>query len=169
MLVVQMHGEPGSGKSAVARALGTALPAVVLDKDVLKAALLRAGIADPLAGMASYETLFDVAVAIVRQGHDIIIDCPVFWPMVERGSRRVADEAGATYVMLECICPDRDELRRRLATRDAPASQPRVPYDFSHTPGTIEPSCERFTLDTTRPLDEVVAAALGYIRAGVPR
>ena len=44
-VVVQMHGMPGSGKSTVARELGQRIAAVVLDKDVIKAALLRSGVA----------------------------------------------------------------------------------------------------------------------------
>ena len=38
-MVVIMAGLPGSGKSTVARALAERLPATVLDKDVIRAAL----------------------------------------------------------------------------------------------------------------------------------
>ena len=67
--------------------------------------------------------------------------------------------------MIECVCPDRDELVRRLATRDALKSQPRVPLDLRRHPGTIVVDCERLTLDTTRPLAELINEALVYIRA----
>lgn len=166
-LIVQMHGEPGSGKSAVARELGRRMGAVVLDKDVIKAALLRSGVMDPTAGMASYEVLFDVAMTTVRQGYSVVIDSPVYWPMVEAGSRRVADECGAAYAMVACVCEDRDELARRLADRNALPSQPRAPYDLAGTPGAIEPSCGRLVIDTTRPLDEIVEEALAYVWGGV--
>ena len=43
IIVVQMHGEPGSGKSTLARALAPRIDALVLDKDIIKAALLRSG------------------------------------------------------------------------------------------------------------------------------
>lgn len=39
--LVQMAGSPGAGKSTLAAALGKALPAVVLDKDVVKSRLLE--------------------------------------------------------------------------------------------------------------------------------
>ncbi len=43
MIVVQMHGEPGSGKSMLARALGESMGAVVVDKDGIGAALMAEG------------------------------------------------------------------------------------------------------------------------------
>lgn len=165
MLVLQMHGEPGSGKSTLARALAAALNATVLDKDVIKAALLRAGAPEALAAPASYEAFFALGAHLLRQGRSVILDSPAFWPEVEVNSRRIAGEAGAAWLMIECVCPDRQERTRRLATREALASQPRAPLGRT---STAEPACARLTLDTTRPLDEIVAAAVTYVRDGVP-
>ena len=163
--IVQMHGEPGSGKSTIARAIGAALPAVVIDKDVIKAALLRSGIVEAQAAAGAYEVYFDLARHVIAQGQSVILDNPVFWPRVEQNWKRLADDAGSPHTMIECACPDRDELVRRLATRDALESQPRVPLDLRRHPGTIVIDCERLTLDTTRPLAELIDEALVYIRA----
>jgi hypothetical protein len=43
LFLLQMAGRPGSGKSSLARVVGRATSAVVLDEDVLKTALLNAG------------------------------------------------------------------------------------------------------------------------------
>lgn len=168
MLVIQMHGEPGSGKSTVARAIAPHIGAVVIDKDVIKAALLRSGIAETPAATAAYEAYFDLASSLVRMGHAVILDNPVYWPRVEERWRALAAEAGSPLLMIECVCPDRAGLRRRLATRPALESQPRVPLDLSMHPGAFAVTCERVVIDTTRSLGDCVAEALAYLRAGVP-
>jgi predicted kinase len=167
-VVVQMHGEPGSGKSTIAREIGRRLGAVVLDKDVVKDALMRStGLDIWEAGPAAYEVFYAVARGIVAQEHSVILDSPASWPIVHRRSREVADEVGAAYVMIECVCPDRDMLIERLTTRDAMISQPRAPL-AQRPDGVAEPACERLVLDTTRPLAEIVDEAMAYVEAGVP-
>lgn len=163
-IVVQMHGEPGSGKSTVAQALGQQLGAVVLDKDVIKAALLRSGIAERDAAAGAYEVYFAQARAFVAAGHSVVLDNPVFWESVERRWLDLAAFAGSRGILIECVCRDRDELVRRLTTREALESQPRVPLDLVRHPGSAATTFEpRLTLDTTRPLAELIDEALAYI------
>ena len=165
-LVVQMHGEPGSGKSSVARALAPRIGAVVLDKDVIKAALLRAGIAEAQAGAGAYGAYFAQAESIVGLGHSLILDNPVFWPSVEARWLALCARAGSPALLIECVCLDAAELRRRLATRAALESQPRVPLDLTRHPGSAPTSFQpRLVLDTTRPLPGLVDEALAYIDA----
>ena len=164
-IVVQMHGEPGSGKSTVARALGQRLGAVVLDKDVIKAALLRAGIAEQQAAPGAYEVFFAQAHALVAAGQSVILDNPVYWEPVERRWFEIAEAAGSPRILIECVCPDRKVLVHRLATRDAVESQPRDPLDIRKHPNSAPTQYQpRLTLDTTaRPVDDLVAEALAYI------
>jgi predicted kinase len=167
-LVVQMQGVPASGKSTVARGLGHALGAVVLDKDVLKASLMRAGLDGDEAGPASYEAYFALARDLVEQGHDVILDNPVFWRRVEENWFAVSDFAGSPRVLIECVCPDLNELNRRLLSRNALVSQPREMRDAP--PGLTFTAFEpRLTIDTTRPTDEVVADALTYVRSCIAK
>ena len=163
-LVVQMHGEPGSGKSTVARALGARIDAVVLDKDVIKAALLRVGIAEKQAASGAYEVFFAQARALVDAGQSIILDNPVYWATVEQRWLQIADAAGSSRMLIECVCPDREELVRRLRTRDALESQPREPLNLDRYEGIGETQFEpRLVLDTTRPLGEIVAEAVSWV------
>ena len=166
-IVVQMHGEPGSGKSTVARAIAPHLGAVVLDKDVIKAALLRSRIEEAQAASGAYEAYFALARSMVDQGHSLILDNPVYWSRVLDNWRALTTDVGSPPLMLHCVCDDRVELVRRLATRDALESQPRNPLDLRRYPGSIEVDCDRVVLNTTRPLDDVVADALAYIKAAV--
>ena len=164
-LVIQMHGEPGSGKSTVARALGQRLGAVVLDKDVIKAALLRVGIAEQQAAPGAYEVFFAQAHALVAAGQSVILDNPVYWESVERRWFEIADAADSPRILIECLCPDREVLVHRLATRKAVKSQPRDPLDIRKHPNSAPTQYQpRLTLDTTaRPVDDLVADALAFI------
>jgi predicted kinase len=165
LVVVQMHGEPGSGKSTLAKALGRALSAVVIDKDVIKAALLRSDISEHHAAPAVYEVFFALASDLARQGHSLILDSPVYWPTIEERGKKLAEDAHATPIMIECVCADRQELTGRLMTRETLESQSKVPFEPQRAGVDFEPLSERLTLDTTRSLADLVAEALHYIKS----
>lgn len=163
--VVQMHGEPGSGKSTLARAIGSRIDALVLDKDVIKAALLRSGIAEQQAAAGAYGAYFSLAASFIDQGFSVILDNPVYWESVERGWRELAARAGSPPLLIECVLRDREELVRRLETRDGLESQRREPLDLRKHPGSIVIACERLTVDTSRPIEACVEEAVAYIAA----
>jgi predicted kinase len=159
-----MHGEPGSGKSTVARELGSRLDAVVIDKDVIKAALLRVGIVEQQAAAGAYEVFFAQARSLVAAGESIVLDNPVYWASVEERWLEISDAADSPRILIECVCPDRSELLRRLTTRDALESQPRTILNPDRHPGIAETLFEpRLVLDTTRPLGEIVDEARTYV------
>src|SRR5262249_52812418 len=101
-VVVQMHGEPGSGKSTLARALAPRIDAIVLDKDVIKSAILRSGARETLAASAAYETYFDLARSFVEQRRSLILDNPVFWPRVEERWLEASAAASCPPILIEC-------------------------------------------------------------------
>jgi predicted kinase len=167
--VVQMHGEPGSGKSTIAKALAPRIDAVVLDKDVIKSALLRVGIVEAGAAAGAYEAYFDLGRDLVRQGRSVILDNPVFWPRVEERWMALAAEAGSPLLLVECVCADRAELERRLRTRDGRESNPREPLNLLRHPGAVATTHQpRLALDTMLPVEVNVARAAAYVLQGVP-
>ena len=163
LTIIQMHGYPGSGKSAIARALGPALPAVVLDNDVIKSALMRTGTAAADVGPPAHEVMRALAARLLDDGSSVILDTPCFWPVIEIEGRTLAAAHGATWVMLQCICPV-DVVDQRLAALDRLASQHAVREFAPPRPGLYIPDCKRMTLDTVRPIEDNVAIALAYIR-----
>ena len=169
VVVVQMHGEPGSGKSTLARALAPRIDAVLLDKDIIKSALLRAGVDEARAAGGAYEVFFTQARAFVAAGHSIVLDNPVFWESVERRWLEIAALADSPPILIECVCPDRDELLRRLGTRSALESQPCAPLDLLRHPGSAATRFQpRLVLDTTRSVEDLLDEALAYTAAPVP-
>jgi predicted kinase len=86
-LLIQMSGCPGSGKSTIACAIGEKLPAVVLDHDVLKSALLENGVETEKAGGVSYGSLRAMAGSILRQGFSVVRSSVLLRSDFERRNR----------------------------------------------------------------------------------
>ncbi len=166
IVVVQMHGEPGSGKSTLARALAPCMNAIVFDKDIIKSALLRSGAAEALAARGAYEAYFSAARSFIEQRTSIILDNPVYWESVEARWLALSADASCPPLLVECVCKDRDELVRRLTSRNGLESQPQDPLDLKKYPGSTPTAYEpRITLDTTRPLGELVSQAMAFIES----
>lgn len=178
-----MAGSPGAGKSTLARAIGAASGAVVLDNDVIRSAILESDISVPQAGRAAYETLFALAADLLKQGHRVILDSPCHFQSILDLGTETANEAGVAYRFIECICPERAEIERRLTTRTPLRSQPRglnlPPIDVaSITPATnqsavhqwetFRPAAGALRLDTSGPLDTYLPAALAYLEGANP-
>ena len=174
-----MSGAPGSGKTTVARAIGKATGAVVIDHDVTKSALLAADVPVSVAGQASYQVLDAMAGHLLQQGHSVIFDSPCFYEeLLERG-QRLAEEYNATYRYIECVLHDLDELDRRLRLRQRMPSQvagvygPPTTGSGKTTSGEVlfpdwianmkRPQSTYLTLDTSLPCEECIAAALAYL------
>jgi predicted kinase len=166
-VLIQMHGHPGSGKSALARALGRLLPAIVIDKDVIASALIREGGPQEAVGGLSYQVMYAQAARFLADGHSVIMDSPCFWPRIEESTRAVADAAAAQWVMIETRCSD--ELRdARLAGRARLESNPATRDLGPMRPGMYHPDCERLLLDSSHPVADLVADAVDYVASHAP-
>ncbi|MGB9483927.1 MAG: AAA family ATPase, partial [Candidatus Dormiibacterota bacterium] len=121
--LVQLAGSPGTGKSALASALGRALGAVVLDKDVVKSALLDANVGWNGAGAAAHEVMFALAASLLEQGLNVVLDSPSHYAVIPERGLSVARGRGADYRFIECVCEDLEEVGRRLAGRKVRRSQ----------------------------------------------
>ncbi|MCC6392506.1 MAG: AAA family ATPase [Bryobacterales bacterium] len=171
-MIILLRGLPGSGKSTLARALAPHLHAIVLDKDLVRAALFP-------GDATEYSTAQDDFV--IR----LMLEA-VRWHL-EKSSNRVIFLDGRThsrlsqvdlvrqfalslpthFEIIECACPPETALARIKADlfsgahparnrdarllRDELAKWEPVPY----------PACR---VDTAKPLEESVEEALAYFR-----
>jgi len=159
--LLQMAGEPGSGKSALARVIARRTGAVVLDKDVLKTAALHAGAEEALASQIAYEAFFDLAGHLLGQGLSVVLDSPSFFEAIPTKGQAIADKRGVCYHFVECICDDQAELERRLAGRSKLDSQPSAPESGDRT--TVAPQGAYLRVDTLQPIERCLELVLEYV------
>jgi predicted kinase len=115
--LIEFGGLPGSGKSTLARRLADRTGAVLLRVDEIEAAMRRNGLSPDETGIAAYSVAHDVAASHLRRGLRVVADAvnPVF--EARQGWRELAAESGAQHVVIEVVCPDPVEHRRRVETR----------------------------------------------------
>ncbi len=158
-----MHGEPASGKTTLARALAAKLNAVVLEMDVITAALVRSTVDVSAPGSVVYELHYSIAEHLLGQGISVVLDNPVYRAFVEQRSRTVADGFGAAWTMIECVCYDTDAVSECLRQRDRFPHQSQQMANWREVPGTSEPGSERLIIETNAPLEQCVRLALDYV------
>jgi predicted kinase len=174
-----MSGVPGAGKSTIARAVAHHRPFTILDHDVVKTALLQAGISFDLAGAASYKTILALAGELLSAARSVIIDSPCLYAELLAAGQNLAERHQASYRYIECVADDLPLLDRRLRARQTMRSQrPSVaamPADAADHGGdaTLQfqdwirhmkrPTAGYLRLDTTRSVDACVRDAIVFI------
>jgi predicted kinase len=166
MLVV-ISGLAGTGKSAIADALGYELGAPVLSVDPIEAAIWRCGIEPSFeTGVAAYEVAAALAEHQLSLGLTTITDSVSPIEVARDMWRRAAGRAGAGLRIIEVICSDRRVHRQRLASRRRDIEGfPEPSWDeVQQRRAEWEPWTEdRLVIDTVRTINENVADALGFL------
>jgi predicted kinase len=186
MVLVQMSGTPGAGKSTIARELVRRRRLVALDLDVVQSSLMDNGEYDVdnlgVLKRASYGVVKALAADILAQGVGVVIDSPCSYDVLLDDGQALAAKYGVPYRYIECVSDDIPLLDSRLRSRPALRSQrlsvdtPPVdlPADltrsgtelFAHWIGNMVRPDTYLRLDTTRPLDVCVAEALTFLETG---
>lgn len=103
MLVV-MSGLPGTGKSAIADALGSELGAPVLSVDPIEAAIWRCGISPSFeTGVAAYEVAAVLAEHQLSLGLTAIVDSVSALEVARDVWRQAASRGGAELQVIEVV------------------------------------------------------------------
>jgi len=168
--VVAMAGLPGTGKSTLARALALELGGVVLDKDVIRAALFPPKLIEYSCVQDDFcmSVLFQTAGYLVsnKKAGWVFIDGRPFTKasQIDLLSAEAASLGCALKIVL-CTCSDsaaKDRLSRQhiAANRDYALYQ-KLQKEFE----PIKPP--HFVANTDQPLPAVIAASLAYLRAPV--
>ena len=127
MVLAVFAGLPGVGKSSLAARVAAALPATVLAVDTVDFTLQRYEVSEPRPGFAAYGVVAALAEVQLGIGHSVIIDAvnPV------RAARQLwvelAERMGVPLRVVEVVCGDDAEHRRRVKARYAARDHDGIP------------------------------------------
>jgi predicted kinase len=166
LMLITMKGPPGSGKSALARALSHRLRWPLIDKDDIR------DLTDNEPPGLSYNVMLNIARRQLLQGLSVICDSPLGYRRTYDSATRIAAETGATLAIVECHCPDLALWRSRIEARQTLS----LPAHHTTTWAAVEAFQQRtiadggFTItrshlivDTTRPLAELCDHVLQWL------
>ncbi|GIF21073.1 putative kinase [Actinoplanes tereljensis] len=120
-------GLPGVGKSTLAARVATELPAAVLAVDTVDFTLQRYEVTEPRPGYAAYGVVAALAEAQLRIGHHVIIDAVSPVKAARQLWIEVAERAGVPLKVVEVVCGDDAEHRRRVEARYASRDHDSIP------------------------------------------
>jgi predicted kinase len=163
--LVVFGGLPGTGKTTIARAAAARLRGAFVRVDEVEAAMWRAGIGqEQPTGLAAYVVAEAIAEGCLRAGTPVIVDAVNPVEEARRGWRELAQRVGAALRVVEVVCADSAEHRRRVEQRRADVDGHEVPTWQQVTSREYEPwSEERLVLDTSSPDFDCIAAVEDYV------
>ncbi len=165
-MLVQICGLPGTGKSTIAAAIADRRAAVLLRIDAIEAAMWRQGLTRQQTGIAAYAVAHAIATPQLVRGLTVIVDAVSPVQAARQGWVGTAAAAGVRLFVIETVCPDAVEHRRRVTTRtsDLPGFTQPTWEEVTETAEGYEPrSDERLVLDTRGDLPACVDEALRYV------
>jgi len=170
-MIVMLAGLPGTGKSTLGRALAPRLAGVVLDKDIIRAALFPAPHVEYSARQDDFcqEIMLQTAAYLFAQQSPphVLLDGRTFSRRYQR--ERVigfcADQR-ATWAIVECVCAEQSaivRLERAMAEGSHPAAN-RTPELYRRVRSEWEPiDLPKLVVDTDESLESCVERALQYL------
>jgi predicted kinase len=115
--LVLMKGHPGSGKSTIARALGRRSGWPVIDKDDVRDWFWFFDEVNPQAGRYAYDAMWQLAETQLSLGSSVICDSPLSEVVGYQDGLALAARHEAQVLVVDCVCPDQVEWRRRIEAR----------------------------------------------------
>jgi len=168
-LLIAMAGLPGTGKSTLARRLGELLPAVVLDKDTIRAALFPAPEIDYSIRQDDFcvAIMLQTASYLMDKGRTVILDGRTFTLKYQVDRLvRFSHAAGAMLEIIECVCTE-DAAYQRLSSDDILGLHIAANRDFGLyqklKSQAVPIQAPHLQVDTARPFDECTAACMTYL------
>lgn len=172
MRVIVVTGLPGTGKSTQADLLAGAFGTPAFSGDWLLGALAPHGVLTGLHREALVSVHDSLLTSLVTRqllcGQDAIVDCMATDALAERW-RSLVEEHGGELFVIECVCSDEREHRRRVQgrRRNIPGWH-EVDWDHvqrmraAHPPLTVS----HLTVDSMKPRDVVLQIACDFIGGG---
>lgn len=170
MLIV-FSGLPGSGKTTLSNTVARRLQTTYLRIDAIESAMWRGGIPDTEAtGVAAYAVAYAVADAHLDLRSTVVIDAVNAVEEVRVGWRQLADRHGVQLRIVEVVCADRDEHRRRVERRLPEHDQSVNPTWADVLDREFEPWQDpRLVIDSGHAVDDCVSRIMAYLRTSPAR
>ncbi|OBK29178.1 hypothetical protein A5634_18765 [Mycobacterium asiaticum] len=170
-------GNPGSGKSTVARSLAEQFGAQVISTDDVRRELTQSGAISGEVGVLDeglyspgkvltvYETVLGRARGYLAEGQSVILDGTWQDPGLRAQARRMAGETHSRIVEVMCVVPV-ETTAGRIQTR-APGNSDATPDIAAVLAGRRDPWDSAHQLDTSLPLASTVALAMDAWQQGI--
>ena len=165
-MLVQVCGLPGSGKTTLSAAIADTRPVVWLRIDAIEAALRRNGLDAQQTGVATYSVAHAIAAPHLRRGMTVVADAVSGVQAARQGWADAAAAAGAPLLVVEVVCPDPVEHRRRVEERRSDLEGFEVP-DWAWVQAqaaAYEPRTDdRLVVDSTQDLETCLRQVLTHL------
>lgn len=168
--MIALAGFCGSGKSLLATRLAEVLPAVVIHKDTVRAAIFPSREIDHSATQDDLvmSLIYQAAAYLIHKGHSVIIDGRPFLTQSQRLElKKAAYAAGAEIRIIHCSVSEA-VLKNRLQKDVHVGKHPTQNRDYDlyiRQKADFEPIEEpRLTLNTDAPIDELVRLAMDWLK-----
>lgn len=170
-MLVQVCGLAGSGKSTLSAALADVRPAVWLRIDVIDAALRRNGLGAQQTGIAAYSVAHAIAGPQLQRGHLVVADAVSAVEAARAAWVTTAAAAGVPLRVVEVVCSDPAEHRRRVEGRRSDLEGFEVPsWSWVQAQAEeYEPRQDgRLVVDSTKGVATCLEEVLAYLDLPVP-
>jgi len=169
--LIIFSGLPGTGKSALAEAVGRELGIPVFAKDWLEATVLRSKLipaeTEKQLGSVGYDLLTVLAERQLSLGQSVILDSVASTASIRNIWSALGRKYSAGWFVIECVCSDIAVHRARLEKRQRhiPGWHELQWSEVEFVRSYYAPwSEERLILDSMHPLDTNIPAVLSYCK-----
>lgn len=162
---IVMRGYPGTGKSTIARAIATALPAPLIDRDIIRQMAVDIFGDLPGVGHFSYELMFALAREQLRLGLSVVVDTPLTYHTTYKQAKELARAFHIPMLVVHCVCPP-EVQKRRLEGRKGNVSEFQITSweEWEQWKPRFEDfDDEGCVIDTSNPLDDSLARVMHTI------
>ena len=179
-LLLITTGLVGTGKTVLAQALARRLGLVVISSDITRKKLagitttehrfeeFDTGIYSAEFSRLTYDKMYSEAKDLLKDGGSVILDASFINAGERVKAKRLAEEVGADFFILECTL-DEEIVRQRLAQRlkEGSVSDGRwavyEPQKRQFEPVVEVPPANHVIIDTSRPVEETVRPIIDRI------